>query len=172
MSNKSGLEIERRFLLKVIPQNTKEYHVGSINIFQVYLPNDGETIRRIREESPMSGPDEENVYTYTEKKYVSPGVREENEKDITREEFDELLAEEGTKTYIAKNRHKFKFPETGDLIWEIDMFQNINLVIAEVELPSLSIPLELPACLKNDIIMEVTNILELSNSSLATVLKL
>lgn len=163
MSNKSGLEIERRFILKCLSPIMKDNHVGSTNIAQLYLPDDGETVRRIREESAFDG--SEITYTYTEKKEITPGVREEKEVEITEDEYYKYL-EEATK-YIVKARHRFKFPESGDLVWEIDVFLNVTMVIAEVELPSIDHNLAIPAFLADLIVMEVTQHPEFSNASLA-----
>jgi CYTH domain-containing protein len=165
--NKNGIEIERKFLLKSLDPASKEFYVDSTNILQFYLSSDEGISRRVREESSMD--DSKVVFTYTEKKDVSPGVREENEKEITSEEFENLYKE--ASTYITKSRHKFKFPETGDLIWEIDVFRNVTLIIAEIELPSIDHSFEIPALLRDNIVMEITEHPEFNNINLATIFK-
>jgi CYTH domain-containing protein len=53
------------------------------------------------------------------------------------------------------------------LKWEVDTFWTARLVIAEIELPDIKYPIELPDWLQSELIMEVTGMEEFSNYRLS-----
>jgi CYTH domain-containing protein len=65
---------------------------------------------------------------------------------------------------IRKRRHVI--PE-GDLVWEIDEFQDRDLCLAEVELPSVDVRPELPRWLADWLVREVTDDGRYTNLALA-----
>lgn len=160
---KSGLEIERRFLLKSMPSIMQDRIFNGyrgVKIGQVYseLPN-GEKIR-YRRVYDVSG----KSYTYfeTKKTYISPGVNQEDEKEISETEY-----VEGTKfgkRAITKTRYLF-LDENSGLTWEIDDFG--SMIIAEVEIPHIDHFINMPQCITEKSVMEVTGIKAFDNYSLA-----
>ena len=80
-----NIEIERKFLLKAIP-NKKP--IETIEIFQWYLKNSEGIWERARScYSNING----FYFTHTIKKSIAPGVSEEDEKSITSDEFNQFL---------------------------------------------------------------------------------
>jgi CYTH domain-containing protein len=55
----------------------------------------------------------------------------------------------------------------GDLKWEIDVFKDIRLIVAEIELPKGDYKYEVPKFIKDLTIMDVTNHKEFSNKRLS-----
>lgn len=120
----SGLEIERKFLVKK-GDAYKSAAFSSSHIKQGYIPCDSATVRvRIR--------DDKAYLTIKGKPFVGLLTRYEFEKEITMEEADNLmkLCSGGV---IDKRRYLVK---SGDHTFEVDEFygDNEGLVLAEVEL--------------------------------------
>ena len=65
---------------------------------------------------------------------------------------------------LYKTRFVF---EDGPLTWEIDEFDNFQLIIVEVELPSEDFIFEIPDMIKDLVLMEITGMNQFSNSNLA-----
>lgn len=145
------LEFERKFLLLKKP-SLKADKVDMIE--QHYTKN--ERIRRKSEEG------KEDVFYHTIKKNIKPGVNSEDEKKISRDEYYSLL--ERSKSFIIKQRHHYFI---GDLRWEVDVFQGMNLVVAEVEFPRENYELKIPKIIKDVMIMEVTIFKEFSNKNIS-----
>ena len=149
----SKLEFERKFLLLKKPV----LKADSIErIEQHYFGDD-----RIRRKS-IEG--EEDTFYHTIKKNLKPGVNSEDERKITRDEYYELL--ERSKYFVLKNRHYYYI---GSFCWEIDVFQNANLVIAEIECPSEEElnNIKIPKFLDKLILKEITSIKEFSSKNIA-----
>lgn len=161
--NTAPLEIERRFLiqypdigaLKAMP----EYRV--VHISQSYLASDkdfiGGRIRRIVE-------GEKTVYIYTYKKRLSDMTRREFEREISENEYYDLLTrrQEGTIT-IEKDRHSFLWE---GLTYELDVYDfwdDKASLEAEVDSEETEIPI--PPCVR--LIKEVTDDRRYNNSRLA-----
>jgi CYTH domain-containing protein len=53
------------------------------------------------------------------------------------------------------------------LTWEVDVFADRDLVLAEVELPAATTPVELPGWLRGSVVREVTGEAEYVNLNLA-----
>lgn len=134
------------------------------HIRQVYLKNEDGLVERARYVSMEIGASKFDHYFHTIKKYVSHGVSEEDEKDITREEYEKLLklADEKRKE-INKLRYYLDYQGKH---FELDVFlRDPELVILEIELDDLSEKIELPPHL--EIIEEITGKPEYSNYMLS-----
>ena len=129
-------EIERKFFINSIdiPDEilAEITHSGThIFIRQGYLSVD-DPEERVREKTY---PDGKTVYVRTIKS-GSGLSREENEWDISQEEFEDAWEKTEGKR-VEKTR--YKYPMVGGLVAEIDFYSNdlIGLVTAEVEFPDL-----------------------------------
>lgn len=139
-----GVEIERKFLLKELPEHAKG--AAGVDIEQGWVPNKllQERVRRAR-----SGDGERYYRTF---KVGMDLKRMELEEEISKEVFNALWRL--TKGHrVRKKRYRV---EDGDLVWEIDAFLDKNLVVAEVELPSEDTKVKLPSWLKSCVVREVT----------------
>lgn len=148
----SGLEIERKFLVKK-GDAYKSAAFSSSHIQQGYIPAEGATVRvRTRDEK---------AYLTIKGKSVNGGMtRYEFEKEITMDEAQHLLqlCQGGV---IDKRRYLVR---SGDHTFEVDKFygDNDGLVMAEVELGSETEEYEKPAFIG----MEVTGDKRFYNSHL------
>jgi len=87
----------------------------------------------------------------------------EIEEETTREVFEQLWPlTEGRR--VCKRRH---YVPDGDLIWELDEFLDRELVLAEVELPSVGFEVEPPGWLQPVLLREVTGEPDYLNVNLA-----
>ncbi len=141
---RSGVEIERKYLLREMPHQMPEATIKEI--VQGYLPGTRliERLRRVR-----TG-DTERFYRTV--KSGTGMVRTELEEECTREVFEALWPlTEGRR--VAKRRHVVN---EGSLYWEVDEFTDRELVLAEIELPSADITAEFPAWLLSVVERDVT----------------
>ncbi len=139
----STLEIERKYLLQSMPQlpaTARRYHME-----QGYFADEPGRLRRTR------GPDGTVTYTHTVKKGVGL-VREEIEREITRAAFEQDWPRTSGRR-LTKTRSKV--PED-NLVWEIDDYDGLDLVLAEVELPTPDTKVTVPDWLAPHVIREVT----------------
>jgi CHAD domain-containing protein/CYTH domain-containing protein len=151
----SLLEIERRFLLKGLPDTMP----GStaVVIEQGYLPGE-----RLVERLRAVEVGRQRSYLRTVK--VGAGlVRTELEEETTAEVFRAMWPLTKGKR-LTKRRHRV--PDDS-LTWDIDEFTDRELVLAEVELPSAETPVEIPAWLEPWVEREVTGEVAYLNSTLA-----
>lgn len=157
------LEIERKFLiaypdldaLRAMPGYRVEH------ISQTYLRAEGDfiggRIRRIEEEGEVS-------YVYTYKQRLSDMTRHEYERELTREEYESLLAYkiDGTVT-IEKDRHIFAY---SGLVYELDVYTFWDdRATLEAEVDAEDTPIPIPPCVR--LIKEVTADRRYNNSRLA-----
>ena len=157
------LEIERKFLidypditaLKAMPG----YRVKHIS--QTYLASDdgfiGGRIRRVVEDGRIS-------YVYTFKQRLSDMTRHEFERELSEEEYADLLTrkQEGTVT-IEKDRHIFTYK---GLTYELDIYNFWDdKATLEAEVESEDTPIPIPPCVR--LIKEVTSDRRYNNSRLA-----
>lgn len=155
-----GLEIERKFLVEK-PDLRKLDLKRTISIIQTYLtPGENGTqrrVRRIAENGKVS-------YTFTEKVYITPVTRQENEFEITEEEYQKLLLQRRTDCVpIVKVRYCFNYK---DQLFELDTYPfSDTLAIMELELRDPDQRIFFPANVK--VIREVTGNREYSNAALA-----
>lgn len=138
------LEIERKFLLKRLPETMPE--ASAVRIEQGYLPGD-RLVERLR--SVEAG----RQCTYFRTVKVGAGlVRSELEEETSPEVFKTMWPLTNGKR-LTKQRHRV--PQ-GDLSWEIDEFTDRDLVLAEIELPSADTAVEIPDWLEPYVDREVT----------------
>ena len=80
-------------------------------------------------------------------------VRGEREQDIPRELFERLWP---TTAGMQLRKTRYRLDVDG-LIWEVDQFHDLDLVLAEVELPQRDTPVTIPSWLQPFIVREVTD---------------
>jgi adenylate cyclase len=150
-------EIERKYLLHAVPPHALEHPPTRIE--QGWLP--GELLReRLRR---AQRPDGTTRFTRTVK--IGPlGSRIELEEPATEALF-EALWPHTAQARIRKLRHPV--PE-GSWVWEIDVFQDRDLVLAEVELAEGQEVPPPPEWLAPYIVRDVTDDPAYTNSSMAT----
>lgn len=187
MSNiKEGLEIERKFLLKRFPrfyfENAKSYLINQTYIESHPKFGNGRVREQIKFEHVahfsffFNNPSflyehlaaNSSQYDVTHKTPIEPGVDNERIELITKEEYDEVVLGSNSRI-ISKIRTEVPCSENGGLKWEIDDFQPsyMNLIIAEVELPSKDHPLIIPDYIQKELIMEVTGMSQFTNRALS-----
>jgi CYTH domain-containing protein len=150
------LEIEDKFLLKKLPKLSGNW---GLQYIQQYYLEGGARIREI-----VDIENNKTSYVLTRKKKLKSGVYEENEKNISKKVFLEMLFSSKTVTCISKfRRHK----KIGKVKWDIDMYDTMQLVTAEVEMPSEGFKYQIPKEVKKEIIMNVTELQKLTNRSLS-----
>lgn len=156
-------EIERKFLI-IKPTEKQLQSLGCISktkIIQTYLkPNNNNIERRIRQRGNEK--DGFNFY-YTEKNDVSNGIRIENERKITPDEFLHFLTEADTSLHqIFKTRYCFIYESQ---YFEMDVYPfDDKYAIIEIELNNIYEKINFPPL---TFIKEVTNDKTFRNSSLA-----
>lgn len=116
------MEIERKFLVKTLPDNLTSYE--SHEIEQAYLCT--EPVMRIRRQ------DTSFIFTYKSKGLM---IREEIELPLEESAYKHLLSK--ADGYIITKR-RFNIPTDNGLTIELDIFTGLfaGLIIAEVEFPS------------------------------------
>lgn len=158
------LEIERKFLLKRFPKRIIDKYKKGLQILdmvQYYFFING-VWQRYRVVDSMG---KKTKYIHTIKKSIQPGIYEENERSVTEKEFLEKQKENKKKyAVIRKTRYVIKYK---GLKFEIDVYQDLSLVVLEVELPELKHQFEFPDGLFEEIIIEATGMKQFSNFSLA-----
>ncbi len=155
-----NLEIERKFLVEY-PDCNKLDIVRQIGILQTYLENgSGGSQRRVRKITENGS----DIYFYTEKEFITPMTRSENEYEISAENYAELLKEKKADCIpVSKTRICFNYK---DQLFELDLYPfSDELAILELELRSPDQEIFFPDHVK--IVKEVTGISEYSNAALA-----
>lgn len=158
-----NIEIERKFLVN-IPDYSRLNIRRKLDILQTYLLDgilDGKTeqrrVRKIKENNRLK-------YFYTEKVFVSPVERIENEHEISCSEYNQLLQERKTDCVpIEKQRICFEYRNQ---LFELDIYPfSDKLATLELELENAEQEIFFPEYI--DIIKEVTGIKQYSNAELA-----
>lgn len=158
-------EIERSYLLDRLPELPAGSEAWQLE--QGYLPElpPGNRGR----DTPLEGrlrrvimPDGTVIFTHTIKRGEGL-VREELERSITETEFSRHWPLTESRR-LSKTRHRIT---VGELIWEIDDFNQLDIVLAEVELTDVDMKVEIPDWLASRIVREVTNEPEFRNYELA-----
>jgi len=90
-------------------------------------------------------------------------VRQETNRTITAAEFESLWPRTAGRR-LTKTRRRIRH---GELLWEIDHIRELEVHLAEVELPSATTPIEIPPWLKPHISREVTHEPAFTNYELA-----
>ena len=156
-----GLEIERKFLVELPDLDSLDVK-RKIAITQTYLSrgkNDSQRrVRRIDENGKVR-------YTYTEKVFLTAVTREENEYEITENEYRDLLGQADTKlSPVEKVRYCFDYH---DQLFELDTYPfSGKLAIMELELSSPEQKIDFPDNVH--VIRDVSSDAKYSNAALAT----
>jgi CYTH domain-containing protein len=157
------LEIERKFLLKAMPDLPA---AEVVQIDQYYFKNKEGVWERARSwDSNING----KRYIHTVKKSVSKGVNLEDEKDLTKEQFKKFIAK--CKSGVVESRfikkERWIYPD-GNLYWEVDMFNSgHHLIVAEIEIPTKNYKVNIPKFIEDKLLLEVTGLKQFSNRNLS-----
>ena len=151
----SAMEIERKFLLKELPETMPG--AQALEIEQGYLPGE-RLVERLR--SVQVG---QRRTFYRTVKVGSGLVRSELEEETTDDIFRKMWPLTKGKR-LTKRRHRVP---NGEFTWEIDEFTDRKLVLAEVELPAADTEVEIPEWLQPYVEREVTGEVAYLNSTLA-----
>lgn len=162
-----NLEIERKFLLKSLPEIQPDQVV---EIHQFYFKNLTGVWERARSWSSSNG---DMKYIHTIKKSVSKSANLEEEYFMTLKQFNAFKSKcyktPNESKYIKKTRHIYK---DGNLKWEVDEFNSgYQLIIAEIEIPTEDYEVVLPDYIKDLVLIEVTGMKPFSNRSLSLKIK-
>jgi len=156
------IEIERKFLLKAIPDILP---TEKVKIDQFYFKNEEGVWERVRQwDSNLYG----LKWVHTIKTKISDCSNKEVEKDITKSEyykFRKMCKAKSNSKFIKKER--WIYPD-GDLYWEVDIFKDrCHILIAEIEIPSEDYDLKIPEFISKKSLLEVTGMKQFSNRSLS-----
>ncbi len=134
-------EIERKFLVDRNHPELKKIITGwGVDIKQGYMLSSERGVIRARVKGDEG---------YLTIKGANSGIsRSEYEYPIPREDAEEIL-EMMCDKYLSKTR--YTFPLLGGLEVEIDVFHQVDLIVAEIELPSEDHPFEKPEWLTEDV---------------------
>ncbi|MFG0331686.1 MAG: CYTH domain-containing protein [Phycisphaerales bacterium] len=160
MSWEPHKEIERKYLLTGMPALPGGAVVDELEIDQgYYFDHASEEMARVRRVRHQDG---RRAYYRTVKR-GSGLVREEFESDLTRESFEEIWPQT-----IGRRIQKTRFlVRENEFIWEIDRFEDRELVLAEVELETPETIAPVPQWVAARLDREVTEEREYTNMSLA-----
>ena len=157
-----ALEIERKYVILMpdIKALEKYPDYTATDIVQTYLKSRAGVTHRVRKRAYQSGA----VYTETKKVRVDKISSEEKEREITEEEYRELLKLSDTERVpVVKTRHSFTY--LGQL-FEIDIYPEWkHSCILETELKSRDTAVEFPPEVR--VIAEVSGDKRFSNAQMA-----
>ena len=156
------LEIERKFLIKMPSHSLLLSQNGCScdKIEQTYLKSEKGVSARVRARYS----DVKCEYTKTEKRRLSPLTCEENERVITKKEYNELLLlrQENLRTI---EKHRYAFPYQNRVI-EIDVYPFwSDVATLEIELEDEREEISLPDFI--ELVCEVTHDVRFKNRALA-----
>ena len=147
--------IERKFLLDTLPEVARD--APHVEIEQGWLPSE-----KIRERLRCTRDGTREAYHRAIKTGSGP-ERAEFEEEIDGEAFWRLWPfTEGCR--VRKCRYRIA---DGGFVWEIDVFHDLDLVLAEVGIPARDTEVDLPDWLRPHLVREVTGDSEYKNLSLA-----
>jgi CYTH domain-containing protein len=149
-------EIERKFLLNALPRMPEPVDV--LEIDQGYLPG-VRFVERLRRQRDRGG----NMKHYRTVK-IGVGVqRMELEEETDPKTFEHLwLLTDGRRL----RKRRYIIPE-GDRYWEVDEFLDRDLVLAEMEIPTVDTEITVPEWLRPVLVRDVTGERKYTNRSLA-----
>lgn len=156
----TGYEIERKFLVELPDVSALDVR-RRIGIVQTYLEN-GENgsqrrVRAVDENGRVS-------YTYTEKIFITPVTRKENEFEISCEEYSRLLMQAKSGS-VPVEKVRYCFDHLGQL-FELDTYPfSDSLAIMELELSSPEQEIYFPDNVR--VLREVSEDSRYSNAALA-----
>ena len=154
-------ETERKYLIEYPDLDLlAERSTRVKNITQTYLCSAKEGDRRVRASEEKG----KITYTFTEKRKLTAITRLEDEREITKEEYEALLLTADAEFFpVIKTRYCVP---AGKRIAEIDVYKNISdFAICEVELESEDEEVTLPDCVT--LVREVTGEKRYSNRQIA-----
>jgi CYTH domain-containing protein len=164
VSDATGLEIERKYLLAGVPAEADLRALGArpVRIEQAYLPAEDDWVRRVRRIDSQGAV----RYVLTRKREVSGIVRQELETDVTAAAYGRLLATaDPARRVIRKTRHLIP---CGSWTLELDVFDEPRgLVLLEVELDDAEQVPELPPAIAALVVREVSTETAYTNHHLA-----
>lgn len=146
-------EIERKFLLAKFPAQIKpdeSYHITQ------YYSGDWKYRKTICMITSKI------TYEKIEKTFVQEGISNEKIDTILEQEYTQLLKELNV-IPLVKSRFVYEFE---NLNFEVDVFGNLDIVVCEVELPSLDKVFTFPPVIDRLILDEVTSNKKFSNKHL------
>ena len=152
----AATEIERKYLLRAAPPAALA--LAPKSIAQGWLPG-----TRLRERLRRTRAADGSKRFYRTVKLGTGIARLELEEETTPELF-RLLWRATKGRRVRKNRHVV--PQ-GEFAWEIDVFLDRELFLAEIELPAVDTPVEFPDWLAPYVVREVTDDPAYLNSNLA-----
>lgn len=153
-----GFEIERKFLLKKVPTSVSWDFIYDIK--QYYISDYRIRIQTNRDTNEIK-------WFYTKKTATDdPMVYQEIEKEINYDEFWGYIHNRESKI-ISKTRY-VKYFGYENLKVEVDDFNGMKLVVAEIEIPSVDYRLIIPNYIHENLLIEVTRYNEFKNKRLAT----
>lgn len=157
---RAGVEIERKYLLRFLPDEARDGR--PLDIEQGYVP--GERLHeRIRRVSVRHGGGRKEVRFFRTVKLGEGVARTEIEEETTAAIFDAMWPlTKGRR--LRKRRYAV---EVEGRTWEIDAFRNRELVLAEIELDSEDEPVAFPSWLAPAVEREVTTDPDYQNINLA-----
>lgn len=141
--NTNGKEIERKYLIKYPDLELLGKKSFSVKeIVQTYLSSEKGIDRRVR----SSRENGTVTYTFTEKRKITDLTRFEDEREISREEYEALLTTaDGDFDSIYKTRYCI---EAGERVAEVDVYKDVSdFAICEVELCDENESVTLPDCI-------------------------
>jgi len=162
-----GVEIERKYLLRGAPPTPPEARKRTIEQGYVqarHVPADHQHDQHILEARIRRAVHEDGttIYTRTVKRGFGM-VREEIEDEVDAQTYAELWPmTEGMR--LRKTRWLWN---DGEAEWAIDVFDDIELALAEVEVPSEEYDIEIPRWLEQWIERDVTDERAYVNSEIA-----
>ncbi|MBQ1258801.1 MAG: hypothetical protein IIX97_01690 [Clostridia bacterium] len=141
--NTNGKEIERKYLIKYPDLELLGKKSFSVKeIVQTYLSSEKGIDRRVR----SSRENGTVTYTFTEKRKITDLTRFEDEREISREEYEALLTTADVDfDPIYKTRYCI---ESGERVAEVDVYKDVSdFAICEVELCDENESVTLPDCI-------------------------
>lgn len=153
----AGGEIEHKYLLKSLP--AAAFDAPSVEIEQGYLPGK-KVLERIRR---VKLPDGGRKWFRTVK--LGNGVERIELEEEADPELSRVMWDLTQGRRLRKRRYSIR--ESDDIVWEVDEFLDRNLVLAEIELPTVDTNFELPEWMRDVLDREVTDEPEYSNARLA-----
>jgi len=155
-----GLEIERKYLLRFVPEQARDSRW--LDIAQGYLPG-SKLQERIRRVSIHHGSGRKDLHFYRTVKLGEGVTRTEVEEETT----EAIVRARWPRTKRRRLRKRRYEVDVDGLTWEIDEFRNRDLVLAEVELDSEDDDVTFPDWLAPAVQREVTGEPEFLNVNLA-----
>ena len=162
MKRTDGIEIERVWLCRemaALPRDTEHMEFEQGYIAQGREAEAG-LVGRVRRVTHSDGRVE---YWNTIKRGVGQ-VREEIEEQIDADRFNTAWP---TTSGARVHKTRWFVPCDRGLVWEVDQFLDLPIVLAEIELPTIDTEVELPSWLVDVMVKEVTDDSRYTNSSLA-----